>query len=88
LCLHEKVSNEEARAAAADGFGDQGKVKDCLKEKLLNGDITNPVCIAQIARVLAESRADIQVDPLLHRACATDVKRYCFDVPPGEGRRK
>lgn len=44
--------------------------------------------LQEIARVLAESKADIQMDPLLYNACANDIKHYCFDVPPGEGRRK
>ena len=42
----------------------------------------------QVVRLLAENKADVHVDPLLHRACALDIKHYCFDIPPGEGRRK
>ena len=38
--------------------------------------------------MLAENRADVQVDPLLHKACSLDLKHYCFDVHRGEGRRK
>ena len=44
--------------------------------------------LQEVTRILAESRADIQVDPLLHRACAMDLKHYCADIPLGEGRRK
>ena len=46
------------------------------------------VYFQQIARVLAENRADVQVDPLLHKACSLDLKHYCYDVHRGEGRRK
>ena len=40
-----------------------------------------------INQVLAEDRADVHVDPLLYRACALDLKHYCFDVPQGEGKQ-
>jgi Golgi apparatus protein 1 len=48
------------------------------------------MCVYQqeIARTLTESKADVHVDPMLHKACVSDIKRYCYDVPPGEGRRK
>ncbi len=44
--------------------------------------------LQEIARVLSENKADVHVDPLLHRACALDIKHYCFDIPSGQGRRK
>ena len=39
-------------------------------------------------RALAEDKADIQLDPVLYRACAVDLKGACKDVPRGNGRRK
>lgn len=38
--------------------------------------------------MIEEAKADIHVDPLLQRACALDVTKYCVDVPPGAGRSK
>lgn len=38
--------------------------------------------------MLKESKADIFVDPVLHTACALDIKHYCAAITPGRGRRK
>lgn len=38
--------------------------------------------------MLKESKADIFVDPVLHTACALDIKHHCAAIPPGRGRRK
>lgn len=45
-------------------------------------------CRVQVADLIEESRADINVDPLLTEACAVDLKKYCSDVPQGAGRRE
>ena len=44
--------------------------------------------LQEIARVLAEDREDVMVDPIVYKACQPDILHYCFDVPAGEGRRK
>lgn len=38
--------------------------------------------------MLKESKADIFVDPVLHTACALDIKHHCAAIPPGKGRRE
>lgn len=38
--------------------------------------------------MLKESKADIFVDPVLHTACALDIKHHCAAIPPGRGRRE
>lgn len=38
--------------------------------------------------MLKESKADIFVDPVLHTACALDLKHQCAAIPPGRGRRE
>lgn len=38
--------------------------------------------------MLKESKADIFVDPVLHTACALDIKHHCAAITPGRGRRK
>lgn len=38
--------------------------------------------------MLKESKADIFVDPVLHTACALDIKHQCAAIPPGKGRRE
>lgn len=37
--------------------------------------------------MLKESKADIFVDPVLHTACALDLKHHCAAITPGRGRR-
>ncbi|GAA6065051.1 Golgi apparatus protein 1b isoform X1 [Tachysurus ichikawai] len=37
--------------------------------------------------MLKESKADIFVDPVLHTACALDLKHQCAAIPPGRGRQ-
>ncbi|KAF6077589.1 golgi glycoprotein 1 [Phyllostomus discolor] len=37
--------------------------------------------------MLKESKADIFVDPVLHTACALDIKHHCAAITPGRGRQ-
>ena len=46
------------------------------------------VHLQEILRVIMETKVDIHVDPLLMKACAVNLKHFCYDVPAGEGRRK
>ncbi|ELT94856.1 hypothetical protein CAPTEDRAFT_177499 [Capitella teleta] len=77
LCLHDKASDDE----------DGGQVEECLKDKLKQQAITNKDCVRQIVRVLYEDRVDVQVDPVLHKACSLDIKHYCHEVHRGAGRQ-
>lgn len=45
-------------------------------------------CRIQVAEMIEEAKADINVDPLLQKACAVDVSKYCGMVPQGAGRRE
>lgn len=45
-------------------------------------------CRVEIANLIEEARADINVDPLLQKACLIDVNKYCSDVSQGNSRRK
>lgn len=45
-------------------------------------------CRLEVADLIEQTRADINVDPLLQKACAVDVSKYCSDIPQGAGRRK
>lgn len=76
-CLHDKASDDE----------DGGQVEECLKDHLKEHKITNEKCIRQIIRVLYEDRVDVQVDPVLHKACSLDIKHYCNEVHRGAGRQ-
>lgn len=44
--------------------------------------------LQEVLNMLKESKADIFVDPVLHTACALDIKHQCAAIPPGKGRRE
>lgn len=67
---------------------DGGDVEECLKRKLLDHGIQSPACQVEVANMIEESQADIQVDPILQRTCALDLLKFCDGVPQGGGRRK
>lgn len=73
----------------ADDTNSPGKVEECLKTQF-NADNKDmkEACRIQVAEMLEEAKADINVDPLLQKACAVDVSKYCAKVPQGAGRRK
>jgi Golgi apparatus protein 1 len=74
-----------------DGAGiDNGRVEECLKEHVAKKEITsdtNLLCFLQISRVMEENQFDIQSDVVLYRACSSELKDHCSDVPAGEGRK-
>ncbi|CAB3405076.1 unnamed protein product [Caenorhabditis bovis] len=66
--------------------GNFDNVLECLKNDFNKGAIRDGACYQQIARRLQESLVDIHLDPVLHEVCATDIFRFCKDVPPGHSR--
>jgi len=62
-------------------------VEECLKQALSHGLIESRACRLEVAGLIEESKADINVDPLLQRACLLDITKYCDEVPQGAGRR-
>lgn len=68
--------------------GDTADVEECLKTALLEKRIPTPACQNEVAAMIQESQADIQVDPPLQKACALDLLNFCSDVPQGNGRRE
>jgi Golgi apparatus protein 1 len=78
-----KSCQKEIKTRCADDFD----VQECLKIKFQNKEIKDESCKKQIARLINEVKADIQSDPLLHKVCVQDLKRYCSDIPAGHGRQ-
>uniref|UniRef100_A0A8C4QBS8 Golgi apparatus protein 1 n=1 Tax=Eptatretus burgeri TaxID=7764 RepID=A0A8C4QBS8_EPTBU len=74
LCQEEAAAQEQT-----------GQVEECLKMNLPK--ITSKDCKTEVINILRESKADVFVDPVLHTACALDLKHYCAGIPPGEGRQ-
>ena len=66
---------------------DPGAVEECLKMVFNAGNRDmKEECRLEIADLIEQTRADINVDPLLQKACAVDVSKYCSDVSQGAGR--
>ncbi|XP_041917694.1 Golgi apparatus protein 1b isoform X1 [Alosa sapidissima] len=74
LCPEEAAAQEQT-----------GQVEECLKGNLLK--IKQEGCKKEVLNMLKESKADIFVDPVLHTACALDLKHQCAAIPPGKGRQ-
>ena len=70
---------------AAEGEDAHGKIEECLKIRL--NDIRSGKCKREVASLLQEAKVDIEVDPILHQACARDLRHYCPDVPAGDGQQ-
>uniref|UniRef100_A0A2K6EU34 Golgi apparatus protein 1 n=1 Tax=Propithecus coquereli TaxID=379532 RepID=A0A2K6EU34_PROCO len=85
LQLHcsDEISNLCAEEAAAQE--QTGQVEECLKVNLLK--IKTETCKKEVLNMLKESKADIFVDPVLHTACALDIKHHCAAITPGRGRQ-
>ncbi|KAF1393199.1 hypothetical protein PFLUV_G00036030 [Perca fluviatilis] len=74
LCAEEAAAQEQT-----------GQVEECLKVNLLK--IKLEACKREVLNMLKESKADIFVDPVLHTACALDLKHHCAAITPGRGRQ-
>lgn len=67
---------------------ESGKVEECLKVSYINKNIPTEECKQEVANMIEESKTDIQVDPILKRACAFDLLALCNRIEEGNGRRK
>lgn len=66
---------------------DPAAVEECLKMEFNAGNkVMKEECRLEVADLIEQTRADINVDPLLQKACAVDVSKYCSDIPQGAGR--
>ena len=70
---------------AANDEDAHGKIKECLKVRL--NDIRSNKCRKEVAYLVQEASVDIEVDPLLHKACSKDLRLHCPDVPAGDGQQ-
>ncbi|XP_076655241.1 Golgi apparatus protein 1 [Halictus rubicundus] len=81
LCAH------EIETICRADENDPGAVEECLKMEFNSGNRDmKEECRLEIAALIEQRRADINADPLLQRACAIDVSKYCSDIPQGGGK--
>ncbi|XP_075884869.1 Golgi apparatus protein 1-like isoform X2 [Nelusetta ayraudi] len=85
--LHMHCTQEISRLCAEEAAAQEqtGQVEECLKVNLLK--LKQDGCKKEVLNLLKESKADIFVDPVLHTACALDIKHQCAAIPPGKGRQ-
>lgn len=74
-------------AVQNDITSSDGQVEECLKNALLKRKIVSAECAHEVAQIIEETEVDIEADPLLERACALDLLKYCKDLEHGAGRR-
>uniref|UniRef100_A0AAY4DCF9 Golgi apparatus protein 1 n=1 Tax=Denticeps clupeoides TaxID=299321 RepID=A0AAY4DCF9_9TELE len=86
-CLKLKYADQITRLCAEEAAAQEqtGQVEECLKGNLLK--LKHEACKKEVLNMLKESKADIFVDPVLHTACALDLKHHCAAIPPGRGRQ-
>lgn len=88
MCQQIKELCQKEESNESNGSIDNsGQVEECLKQAMSHGLIENRACRLEVAGLIEESKADINVDPLLQRACLLDITKYCDKVPAGAGRR-
>ncbi|XP_033338391.1 Golgi apparatus protein 1 [Megalopta genalis] len=81
LCAH------EIETICRADENDPGAVEECLKIEFNSGNRDmKEECRLEIAALIEQRRADINVDPLLQKACAIDVSKYCSAIPQGGGK--
>ncbi|XP_038115158.1 Golgi apparatus protein 1 isoform X1 [Culex quinquefasciatus] len=73
-------------AVDAAAVEDHGTVEECLKQAFIGKRLVNPACKIEVAELIQEGKADIYADPMLQRACAVDLLKYCSNVQSGNGR--
>ena len=71
-----------------DDEDDPENVEECLKSAFLGNHIANKACQIEVANMIEESQADINVDPILQQSCAYDLLTFCGGIPQGNSRRK
>nr|XP_029727793.1 Golgi apparatus protein 1-like isoform X1 [Aedes albopictus] len=88
--LLQSVCKDEIQVLCSSGDGtpeeDHGMVEECLKQAFLQKRIINQACKVEVAELIQEGKADIYADPMLQRACAVDLLKYCSNVQSGNGR--
>ncbi|TNM90743.1 hypothetical protein fugu_003032 [Takifugu bimaculatus] len=86
-CLKLKYADQISRLCAEEAAAQEqtGQVEECLKVNLLK--LKQDTCKKEVLNMLKESKADIFVDPVLHTACALDLKHHCAAITPGRGRQ-
>jgi len=64
------------------------QIKECLKHMFKSKSLEDGKdCEKQVALMIEVTSVDVHIDPLLHKACAIDLVKFCRDVPRGDGRQ-
>ncbi|KHJ48614.1 cysteine rich repeat-containing domain protein [Trichuris suis] len=61
-------------------------ILECMKARYMENRIVDAGCKQELVRIMKEELADIHLDVMLYQACVMDIKHYCNDVTPGDGK--
>uniref|UniRef100_A0A5S6QG49 Golgi apparatus protein 1 n=1 Tax=Trichuris muris TaxID=70415 RepID=A0A5S6QG49_TRIMR len=61
-------------------------ILECMKARYMENRIVDASCKQELVRIMKEELADIHLDVMLYQACVMDIKHYCNDVTPGDGK--
>ncbi|GFS06290.1 Golgi apparatus protein 1 [Elysia marginata] len=78
----EDIEDDETEEYETAGTG---RVIECLKRSF--SKLKNMQCKKEIGYMIAESRVDVHVDPLLHATCQKDILTLCDAIQQGQGRQ-
>jgi len=85
--LEENCPHSLAQCRSKPNIDTDLKINECLKEMFERKAIVDgEACNKHLAQVIEGTGADIHADPVLHAACAVDLRKFCRDIPGGEGR--
>ncbi|KAK6983293.1 glycogenin glucosyltransferase glg1 [Biomphalaria glabrata] len=86
ICLNEQFQKDGDEEDGDDKFTHgEGTIIECLKRNFFK--LKNPDCKKEVAFTIAESRIDVQVDPILQATCQKDLIHLCKTVAQGQGRQ-
>ncbi len=72
--------SQEIVSAGLDGEHSDGAVIECLRRKVALNGIKNDSCIVEVLRLSLAAKADVNVDPVLARDCASSLEALCGKV--------
>lgn len=75
-CLSEMVRNDSVSQSLSSRFGNNPSSQHRVSQP----------CRQQLRNQLFQQHEDIQFNPNVRKPCASDEKRFCSQVKPGQGR--
>ena len=59
-------------------------MKSLFRERQIGKLGDSVSCIHEMATIVEAEALDINIDPIMHEACAVDLAKFCRDIGPGD----